>query len=443
MKKLFVKTYCCQMYEYDSGKMLDIMTAQGYEKTDTQDDADLIILNTCHIREKASEKVYSELGRVKKRGLKSGRKPIVAVAGCVAQAEGQEILNRASVVDMVFGPQSYHKLPEFLADVERGKRVVDTDFHEEDKFKNPAANISKKVTAFLSVQEGCDKFCTFCVVPYTRGAEFSRPVADILHEAHDLIASGVKEITLVGQNVNAYHGLDETGNVIDLGQLLFLLADIQGLERLRYTTSHPSDMHDSLYAAHRDLKKIMPYLHLPVQSGSNRILKAMNRKHTADEYLRVIEKMRTISPDLALSGDFIVGFPSETEQDFLDTMDLVHQTGYASSYSFKYSPRPGTPASQMINDMIPDDIASHRLLRLQEVLFKQQKDFNISLIGKTLQVLTEKTGRHDGQMIGRSPYLQSVFFDAHSSDTLGINFGDMVNIKITRVTQNALTGDMV
>lgn len=437
MKKVFVKTYGCQMNEYDSGRMNDIMLEQGYAKTDTSDDADFIILNTCHIREKASEKVYSELGRIKKAANAQGKKPIVAVAGCVAQAHGEEILRRAPVVDMVFGPQSYHKLPDFIRSVEGGKRVVETEFHEQNKFTQTPIKKTEKVTAFLSVQEGCDKFCTFCVVPYTRGAEFSRPVADVMREAHDLVEKGIKEITLLGQNVNAYHGINENGKVVSLGELLYMLSDIKGLERIRYTTSHPRDMHQSLYEAHRDLPKIMPYLHLPIQAGSDKILKAMNRKHTASEYIEVIHKMREVRPDLALSGDFIVAFPNETELDFLDTLDVVKKVGYASSFSFKYSPRLGTPAADM-DGQIPDEEASRRLAILQELLTTQQSDFNKSLIGKTLPVLVEKYGRHEGQMIGRSPYLQSVFFEGNS-----YNFGDMVDIHITGSSQNSLNGEVV
>ena len=437
MKKVFVKTYGCQMNEYDSGRMSDIMQEEGYQKTDSENDADLIILNTCHIREKASEKVYSELGRVNKRSKQMGKKPIIAVAGCVAQAEGQEILKRAKNVDMVFGPQSYHKLPEFLKKAESGQRVVETEFYEEDKFDIAPIKVTNKVTAFLSVQEGCDKFCTFCVVPYTRGAEFSRPVNDILNEAKDMVQKGIKEITLLGQNVNAFHGKNEDGKSVSLGELLYLLSEIEGLERIRYTTSHPSDMHDALYQAHADLPKIMPYLHLPVQSGSSKILKAMNRKHTAEEYISVIEKMRIARPDLALSGDFIVGFPGETDEDFEATMDIVRKVKYASSFSFKYSPRPGTPAAEMDN-MIPDDIASQRLARLQELLFSQQREFNASLIGKELPVLVEKKGRHAGQMIGRSPYLQAVYFDADN-----VAFGDFVTVKIQSATQNALSGTVI
>lgn len=438
MKKVFVKTYGCQMNEYDSGRMSDICQEEGYQKTETENDADLIILNTCHIREKASEKVYSELGRVNKRSKQTGKKPVIAVAGCVAQAEGAEILKRAKNVDMVFGPQSYHKLPELLKQAEEGKRVVETEFHEEDKFDVAPIKVANKVTAFLSVQEGCDKFCTFCVVPYTRGAEFSRPVQDILAEAKDMVRKGIREITLLGQNVNAFHGKDLDGKVVSLGALLYMLSDIEGLERIRYTTSHPRDMHDDLYKAHADLPKIMPYLHLPVQAGSDRILKAMNRKHTAEEYIQVIQKMREARPDLALSGDFIVGFPGETEEDFEATMEVARKVKYASSFSFKYSPRPGTPAAEM-EDMIPDDIASKRLARLQALLFEQQREFNHSLIGKELPVLVEKKGRHEGQMIGRSPYLQAVYFNADAD----IQFGDFVTIKIENATQNSLSGSVI
>lgn len=436
-KKIFVKTYGCQMNEYDSGRIKDIMRHEGYSETDTEEDADMIVLNTCHIREKASEKVYSKLGRLKKTATLQGKKPLIAVAGCVAQAEGSEILRRASNVNMVFGPQSYHKLPEFMAGVRDGKRVLETEFHENNKFSIPSQQASGKVTAFLSIQEGCDKFCSFCVVPYTRGAEFSRPVQDILIEAQKLVDEGIKEITLLGQNVNAYHGKNIVGRITSLAELLYHLSKINGLERLRYTTSHPCDMRQDLYEAHRDIPKLMPYLHLPVQAGSNRILKAMNRKHTAEDYSEIIGKMRQMRPDLAISGDFIVGFPSETEDDFEDTMTLIKKIGYASSFSFKYSPRPGTPAASL-KDFIPDDVASRRLARLQELLYSQQAAFSASLIGKNLDVLVEKQGKHDGQLVGRSPYLQPVYFDGGN-----MSIGDFVSIEIEGFSHNSLHGKVV
>ena len=437
-KKIFVKTYGCQMNEYDSGRIKDIMRHEGYSETDTEDDADMIVLNTCHIREKASEKVYSKLGRLKKNAIIQGKKPLIAVAGCVAQAEGNEILRRASNVDMVFGPQSYHKLPEFMAKIKTGNRVLETEFHENNKFTLPETQMSGKVTAFLSIQEGCDKFCSFCVVPYTRGAEFSRPVEDILKEAQKLVDDGIKEITLLGQNVNAYHGTNKRGTTNSLADLLHLLSNIQGLERLRYTTSHPCDMQEDLYEAHRDIDKLMPYLHLPVQAGSNRILKAMNRKHTAEDYIQIIDKMRKMRPDLAISGDFIVAFPSETEEDFEETLALVKKIGYASSFSFKYSPRFGTPAASSIQDFIPDDVATIRLTRLQDLLYSQQASFNSSLIGKKLDILVEKPGKYAGQLVGRSPYLQPVYFDGGN-----ISIGDFVKIEIEGFSHNSLNGKVI
>jgi len=426
------------MNEYDSGRMAELMETEGYVQTDNKDDADLVVLNTCHIREKATEKVYSELGRIRHQDKESGKQRLIAVAGCVGQAEGKEIFKRAKNVNMVFGPQSYHKLPEYTKKAKEGQLVYEADFYEEEKFDAmPVKPQLNKVTAFLSIQEGCDKFCTFCVVPYTRGAEFSRKVDDIVAEAQTLVDGGVKEITLLGQNVNAYHGLNRTGQVTSLAELCFILADINGLERIRYTTSHPRDMSDDLYAAHRDLNKLMPYLHLPIQSGSDKILKKMNRKHTAQEYLDIIAKMRAARPDLALSGDFIVGFPGETEQDFQDTINIVKQVNYASSFSFKYSPRPGTPAADHDNQ-VPETIKAERLVILQDLLFAQQKSFNESLIGSKLPVLIEKLGRHEGQLVGRSPYLQAVYFDADPN----LNIGDMVTIDIKGFSLNSLNGDI-
>lgn len=439
MKKIFVKTYGCQMNEYDSTRMAELMESEGYVQTDSKEDADLVVLNTCHIREKATEKVYSELGRMRQHDEQTGKKRLVAVAGCVGQAEGKEIFKRAKNVDMVFGPQSYHKIAEYTAEAEKGTKVYEADFYEEEKFKAmPVKPQINKVTAFLSVQEGCDKFCTFCVVPYTRGAEFSRKVQDILEEAKIMVNSGIKEITLLGQNVNAYHGLNAQGRVTSLAELCHLLAELDGLERIRYTTSHPRDMSDDLFAAHRDIDKLMPYLHLPIQSGSDTILKKMNRKHTAQEYIEIIDKMRAARPDLALSGDFIVGFPSETDQDFQDTMDLVKKVNYASSFSFKYSPRPGTPAAER-SGQVPEEVKAERLSILQDELFSQQKAFNQSLIGQKLPVLIEKLGRHEGQMVGRSPYLQAVYFDAPPN----MQIGDMVTIDITGNSLNSLNGEVV
>lgn len=449
-KKLFIKTYGCQMNVYDSDRMADALAPHGYMPTQDIDDADLVLLNTCHIREKASEKVFSELGRL--RELQSEKRAtggdlMIGVAGCVAQAEGEEIARRAPVVDMVFGPQAYHRLPDMLAKAEANRHmhpalrraVVETDFPEEDKFAHlPAAKkdvtIGRGLTAFLTVQEGCDKFCSFCVVPYTRGAEVSRPVSQVLDEARRLADAGVKEITLLGQNVNAYHGEDASGRAVGLGELAYLLAEIPGLERLRYTTSHPRDMDDSLIAAHRDLPFLMPYLHLPVQSGSDRILKAMNRKHTAAEYLALIERIKTARPDMALSGDFIVGFPGETDADFEDTLKIIRDTGYASAYSFKYSTRPGTPGANL-SDQVEEAVKVERLARLQELVNQQTADFHSSCVGKTLPVLIERVGRQPGQIGGRSPYLQAVHLDG-STDLIGA----IHEVEIIGTSTNSLVG---
>jgi tRNA-2-methylthio-N6-dimethylallyladenosine synthase len=438
MKKIFVKTYGCQMNEYDSKRMQDLMQINNYTATDTPQDADLVVLNTCHIREKAAEKVYSELGRLKKLKDKNQDMKIV-VAGCVAQAEGKAMLKRAKVIDIVCGPQTYHRLPEFLKTHEdTGRQVLDTDFPLEEKFDFlPKQNANKKVTAFLSVQEGCDKFCTFCVVPYTRGAEFSRNVEDIITEAKQLCDQGVKELTLLGQNVNAYHGNYKDGKVWSLARLIEEISKINGIERIRYTTSHPNDMSDDLFEAHAHIKKLMPYLHLPVQSGSNKILKAMNRKHTAESYMEIIAKMRTIRPDIALSGDFIVGFPGEEEQDFQFTLNLVKQINYTSSYSFKYSIRPGTPAGEMENQ-VDENVKTERLYILQALLSEQQKAFNSSLIGKNIEVLVEKLGKHEGQMVGRSPYLQPVHFISQKSQ-----IGDIIKLRVNKSTSNSLEAEEI
>src|SRR5690554_3325184 len=403
-KRVFIKTYGCQMNVYDSDRMTDALAEHGYEPTAEMDNADLVLLNTCHIREKAAEKVYSELGRIRDFRDENGKEMLIGVAGCVAQAEGEEIMARAPAVDLVFGPQSYHRLPELLTKAQTG-RVIDTDFPEEDKFAHlPAARkeitIKRGLTAFLTVQEGCDKFCSFCVVPYTRGAEVSRPVAQILAEARGLVDAGVKEITLLGQNVNAYHGLGASGGSTSLGELAYLLAEIDGLERLRYTTSHPRDMDDVLIAAHRDLDILMPYLHLPVQSGSDSMLKAMNRRHTAAEYLEVIARIKAARPDMALSGDFIVGFPGETDADFEATLKIIADVGYASAYSFKYSTRPGTPGANL-GDQIPEAVKNERLWRLQDLVNAQTTAFHAACVGKTLPVLIERPGRMQGQVGGR------------------------------------------
>jgi len=439
-RKVFIKTYGCQMNVYDSARMGDALAKDGYVPTEVMEDADLVLLNTCHIREKAAEKVYSALGRLrdmKKLRESQGREMMIGVAGCVAQAEGEEILRRAPAVDVVIGPQTYHRLPDALRRVRNGERVLETDYAVEDKFEHlPDADRSvtrsRGVTAFLTVQEGCDKFCTFCVVPYTRGSEVSRPVAQILHEAEKLVAGGVREITLLGQNVNAWHGKGVDGSTWGLGELLYRLAEIPGLARLRYTTSHPRDMDDKLIDAHRDLRPLMPYLHLPVQAGSDRILKAMNRRHTAAEYLTLIARIRAARPDIALSGDFIVGFPGETEEDFLATMQLVETVHYAAAYSFKYSTRPGTPGADLGNQ-VPEDVKSERLERLQALLVRQQREFNESCVGKTVDLLLEKPGRMPEQLIGRSPWLQSVNVDAKTSQ-----IGDIIRVRITGTGPNSL-----
>jgi tRNA-2-methylthio-N6-dimethylallyladenosine synthase len=441
-RKLYVKSYGCQMNVYDSHRMADTLAPEGFVETATPDDADLIILNTCHIRERAAEKVYSELGRM--RVLKAdaalqGRDVRVAVAGCVAQAEGEEIIRRAPVVDLVVGPQSYHRLPEMLKRSAGGK-LIDTEFPVEDKFGHLAAPgraaIRKRgVSAFITVQEGCDKFCTFCVVPYTRGAEVSRPVEKIVAEAERLADAGVREITLLGQNVNAYHGEDLDGRTATLGRLLHRLAEIPGVARLRYTTSHPRDMDDSLIAAHRDLPALMPQLHLPVQSGSDGILAGMNRRHTGADYLRLVERLREARPDLAFSSDFIVGFPGETEDDFRDTLRLIAEVGFASAYSFKYSPRPGTPAADMAQ--LPEAVKDERLQRLQDAIERQQAAFMARCVGMTFDVLFERTGRHPGQIVGRSPYLQPVPVVAPAA-----LIGEIAPVTIIEVRTNSLFGTL-
>jgi tRNA-2-methylthio-N6-dimethylallyladenosine synthase len=441
LKRLYIKTYGCQMNVYDSERMADVLRPLGYAMADAPDGADLVVLNTCHIREKASEKVYSELGRIKElRDLKAeagGGRMTVAVAGCVAQAEGAEIMNRAPVVDLVIGPQAYHQLPELIAKVSRskGERLA-ADFAPEAKFDAlPAERGVSGPTAFLTVQEGCDKFCTFCVVPYTRGAEYSRPVADIVAEAQGLADKGVREVTLLGQNVNAYDGQD-AGGPSTLARLARKLAEIPGLDRIRYTTSHPRDMGDDLIEAHAELGALMPYLHLPVQSGSDKILRAMNRQHGAEHYLRLVEKIRAARPDMALSSDLIVGFPGETETDFEATLDLVREVGYAACFSFKYSRRPGTPASAMPGQ-VAEEVKTERLARLQVLLDQQQQGFNDSVVGRTLPVLFERIGRHPGQIIGRSPYLQSVWVvGPHEL------LGQIVPVRIDSAARNSLAGTL-
>jgi len=417
------------MNVYDSLRMADLLAPLGYRPAETPEAADLVVLNTCHIREKAAEKVYSELGRLralKRARAAAGGSMTIAVAGCVAQAEGAEMLRRAPQVDMVFGPQSYHRLPELLAQVARnraagdgpGRGVLATDFPVESKFDHLPAAPAQGPSAFLSIQEGCDKFCTFCVVPYTRGAEYSRPVADIVAEAERLVAAGAREITLLGQNVNAYHGAAPAGGGSwRLGRLLRRLAAIEGLARLRYTTSHPRDMDDDLIAAHAELATLMPYLHLPVQSGSDAVLSAMNRRHDADAYRRVVDRLRAARPDLALSSDFIVGFPGESDADFAATLRLVTEVGYAQAYSFKYSARPGTPAAGL-PDQVPEAVKAERLAALQQLLDAQQLAFNRATVGRALPVLLERRGRRPGQLVGRSPYMQAVHLPA-PEDLLG------------------------
>jgi tRNA-2-methylthio-N6-dimethylallyladenosine synthase len=439
-KRLFIKTYGCQMNVYDSARMIDLMAPSGYAPAPSPEGADLVILNTCHIREKAAEKVFSELGgirRLKQARAHRGGRMIIAVAGCVAQAEGEEILRRAPFVDLVFGPQAYHRLPEMVAHAERtlGSGILDTSFPVESKFDYlPESAAAPGVSAFLTIQEGCDKFCTFCVVPYTRGAEYSRPAAEILAEAERLVAAGAREITFLGQNVNAYHGAAPDGGEWRLGELIRALARIPALARLRYTTSHPRDVDDALIAAHRDVPELMPFLHLPVQSGSDRVLAAMNRRHSADQYRRTVERLRTARPDLALSSDFIVGFPGESDADFQATVDLVREIGFAQAFSFKYSTRPGTPAA--VNpDQVPDHVKSERLAELHVLLNEQQRAFNRSCVGRVLPVLFEKPGRHPGQLVGRSPYLQAVHADAPKD-----RIGDIVEVRIEAVQPNSLAG---
>ena len=444
-RKVFVKTYGCQMNVYDSQRMNDALAAEGYVASETMEDADLVLLNTCHIREKAAEKVYSELGRVrriKEERARAGRETVIGVAGCVAQAEGQEILRRAPAVDLVIGPQTYHRLPDAVRRVRGGEKVVETDYAVEDKFDHlpqPSRRTvgARGVTAFLTVQEGCDKFCTFCVVPYTRGSEVSRPVDRILAEAERLAEGGVREITLLGQNVNAWHGEGPDGAEWGLGQLLRRLAEVPGLARLRYTTSHPRDMDDALIEAHRDLPALMPYLHLPVQAGSDRILKAMNRRHTADDYRRLVERIRAARPDIAMSGDFIVGFPGETDADFEETLRIVENVTYAQAFSFKYSPRPGTPGADL-GDQVPETVKDERLQRLQALLRSQQMEFAESLVGKRISLLIEKPGRNAGQLVGRSPWLQPVIVD----ETAG-RIGDIVDVRITDTGANSLFAEAV
>jgi len=444
-RKVHIKSFGCQMNVYDARRMADTLARDGYAETASAEEADLIILNTCHIREKAVEKVYSELGRLREMREEAalhGRKPMIAVAGCVAQAEGKEIIRRAPSVRVVVGPQNIHRISELVARAKDGEAVVDTEFAVEDKFEQLAApkpeiTRARGISAFVTVQEGCDKFCTFCVVPYTRGNEVSRPAERIVAEAEGLIAQGVKEITLIGQNVNAYHGAGTDGREWTLSRLVARLAEIPELMRIRYTTSHPRDMDGELIEAHRGIEKLMPFLHLPVQSGSDRMLEEMNRKHTRADYLRIIERARKARLDMAFSSDFIVGFPGETDQDFEDTLALVREVGYAQCFTFKYSPRPGTPAAEMAAQ-IPEDVKTERLYRLQELIEAQQHEFNLSCVGKELDVLFEKPGRHEGQIVGRSPYLQPVPVIAPKSI-----IGSVARVRINELRTYSLIGELL
>jgi tRNA-2-methylthio-N6-dimethylallyladenosine synthase len=449
-KRVFIKSYGCQMNAYDATRMADVLAPEGYAETADMAEADLVILNTCHIREKAAEKVYSELGRVRelKQEQKAlGREVKVAVAGCVAQAEGREIIARAPVVDLVVGPQAYHRLPGLLREAGTKGRALDTEFPPDDKFDAlPMASRrtlrARGASAFLTVQEGCDKFCTFCVVPYTRGAETSRPVEKIVREAEALAAAGVREVTLLGQNVNAYHGAGADGDAWSLARLMRRLAAVPGIDRLRYATSHPRDMTDDLYAMHRDLPEAMPYLHLPVQSGSDRILKAMNRRHTAAQYLRIVDRMRAARPDIALSSDFIVGFPGETDADFAATMALVRAVGFAAAYSFKYSERPGTPAADL-KTQAPEDVKADRLRELQELILRQQTAFNAASVGRKVDVLFEKPGRNPGQIAGKSPHMQAVHVEGAAVIGASSLIGRIAEVEIVAIAANSLAGRLV
>jgi tRNA-2-methylthio-N6-dimethylallyladenosine synthase len=443
-KKLFIKTWGCQMNVYDSNRMADVLSPLGYKMTDTAEDADMVILNTCHIREKATDKVFSELGRMRDHQdekKKKGGRMLMAVAGCVAQAEGEFIMERAPYVDMVFGPQNYHELPEMVAKASGAfgsARIVNTDFPADSKFdKLPGEHNAAGPSAFLSIQEGCDKFCTFCVVPYTRGSEYSRPAPAILEEAKRMAGNGTREVTLLGQNVNAYHGDGSDGKTWSLGRLIAEVAKIGGIERIRYMTSHPRDVDEELIAAHGDIPELMPFLHLPVQSGSDKILAAMNRKHDGAFYRDIIARLKKARPDLAMASDFIVGFPGETEQDFEDTMQMVRDVGYASAYSFKYSARPGTPAANM-QGLLHEKVKDERLARLQKLINDTGLAFNQSKIGMAMPVLFDKRGKEDGQLHGRTPWNQS--FHVNASNRL---FGQIVDVKITGASSNSVSGEIV
>jgi tRNA-2-methylthio-N6-dimethylallyladenosine synthase len=429
-----VKSFGCQMNVYDGERMAELLTEQGIAPAPDGEEADLVVLNTCHIRERAAEKVYSDIGRLVKAG--GDKPPMIAVAGCVAQAEGEEIMKRAPAVGMVVGPQAYHRLPEMIARAARGERATDTDMPADAKFAALPARRRSAPSAFLTVQEGCDKFCTYCVVPYTRGAEISRPFADLVSEAEKLVEAGAREITLLGQNVNAWSGEDHAGRRTGLDGLIKALAGLPGLQRIRYTTSHPNDVTDGLIAAHGEVDKLMPYLHLPVQSGSDRVLKAMNRSHTADSYLKLLDRFRAARPDIAISGDFIVGFPGETEAEFEDTLRLVDAVGYAHAFSFKYSPRPGTPAAAM-DGQVPREVMDERLQRLQAAIGRGQLAFNQASVGKHCTVLVDRKGKRPGQWLGKSPWLQSVFFQGNAA------IGDVVEVELAEAGPNSLAGRLL
>ena len=431
-----VKSFGCQMNVYDGERMGELLEAKGIALAPEGEDADLVVLNTCHIREKATEKVYSDVGRIVKAGRKAGKDPMIAIAGCVAQAEGEEIMKRAPAVGMVVGPQAYHRLGDMVTKAAAGERSTDTDMPEDAKFAALPSRRKVAPSAFLTVQEGCDKFCTYCVVPYTRGAEISRPFNALVDEAKRLVDAGAKEITLLGQNVNAWSGSDYAGRAVGLEGLIRELAKLPDLQRLRYTTSHPADMHEGLIAAHGEVDILMPYLHLPVQSGSDRVLKAMNRSHTAESYLKLLDRFRAARPDIALSGDFIVGFPGETDAEFEETLQIVDAVGYAQAYSFKYSPRPGTPAASM-DDQIPLEVMDERLQRLQAHLNRDQQAFNEASVGKTCDVLIERKGKRPGQWLGKSPWLQSVFFENE------LAIGDMVRAELVQAGPSSLQGRLL
>ena len=426
-----VKSFGCQMNVYDGERMGELLAEKGIRPAADGEDADMVVLNTCHIREKAAEKVYSDIGRIEKAGREAGKAPLIAVAGCVAQAEGEEIMTRAPAVSMVVGPQAYHRLPDMLDEAVAGRRATDTDMPPIAKFDALPRRRKSAPTAFLTVQEGCDKFCTYCVVPYTRGAEISRPYRDLVREAQGLVQAGAKEITLLGQNVSAWSGEDEAGRAVGLAGLIRALDRIDGLARIRYTTSHPADMDDALIAAHGEVAKLMPYLHLPVQSGNDRVLKAMNRSHNAESYLRLLDRFRAARPDLAISGDFIVGFPGETEAEFEDTLRIVDEVGYAHAFSFKYSPRPGTPAATM-DGQVAAEAMDERLRRLQARIASHQMAFNEASIGKRCDVLVEKRGKRPGQWLGKTPWLQSAWFEGDYAP------GDLVSVELLEANQNSL-----